>query len=126
MVVNLSKDYPMRLVHALKVIHSMKEGDRYEFHWGKRVTVEDASNTVVLLLDRGKRKLEISTQKYQEAGFKVFALKVSPNESLDTFELSLTVLSIWKAIFEKISAVDSPSVFTYKYGAKRLRLVQAM
>lgn len=126
MVVNLSKDYPIKLVDALRLIHSMKEGDSFQFHWGQRVTPKDAHNTVVLLFDRGKRKLEISTQKYKEAGFKVFALKVSPTESLDTFELSLTILSIWKVIFEKINSVNSASVFTYRYGSRKLRLKQAL
>lgn len=125
MKVNISKDYPVKLVDALKLLHSMKEGDKFQFQWGSKLTVKDSFDTVVLLFDRGKKKLEISTLKYKEAGFRVFALKVSPTVNLDTFELSLTVLSLWRIIFERIANSENASVFTYKYGSKKFRLNEA-
>lgn len=125
MQICFDKNYPEHLVKALQMIHSMQTQEQCEFHWGKKINDEDYPETVVFLFDRKRRGLDVTTEKYFEIGFRVFAFKATLPEKLSLFELALTVFSIWPKVIEIINNRQKEAfVYVYSYKRKWLKKVK--
>ena len=121
MQICLEQNYPKNLVSALQLIHKINSSSQdIQIHWDKKLTESDSATTVVFLFDRGKRNLDLTTEWYYEKGFKVFAFKSSSADKLNPFELSLTILGMWRKILGIINVTKSPFVVTYTYQGKSL------
>lgn len=115
--------HPKSLIEALQLIHKLNKKDSYKIDlWEKQLNEIKFKNPVVFLFDNSKKKPEITTLKYFEDGYKVFAFKM-PKEKLDFFDFSLTILNLWPKVLEAIKVEDKPFVYTYKCGGKRLKKV---
>jgi hypothetical protein len=125
MEICLEQNYPKNLVLALELIHKIDfSTNDVKIHWDKKLSEDDSSSTVVFLFDKGKRNLDFTTEQYFEKGFKVFAFKMATADALNPFELSLTVLSLWKKIVAAIKEEKSAFVYTYGYQGVRLKKVK--
>jgi hypothetical protein len=119
MQICLEQNYPKNLVLALELIHKIDISAKdIEIYWDKKLTDADAKSTIVFLFDKGKRNLDITTERYFEKGFRVIAFKMP--ETFTPFELSLTVLSLWRKILDAIQKAESPFVITYRYKGTKL------
>ena len=121
MTICLSKSYPKKLVEALQLLHSINPHDAFEITWDKDLSNEDAKNTVVFLVDRRLKGLEASTEKYLQNGFKVFALKISPHDKVDLFQIAITVMGIWSKVLHTVKT--NPQPFGYRFHSTSTRLI---
>jgi len=121
MQICIAQNYPKNLVSALSLIHQIDTSTSdIQIVSDKPLTVSDSSSTVVFLFDKGKRNLDITTENYFKMGFRVFAFKMSSAETLNPFELSLTVLGLWRRMLNEIRGSKFPFVITYTYKGKAL------
>lgn len=115
--------HPKYLIEALQLIHKLNKKDAYKIAlFEKQLNEIKFKNPVVFLFDSGKKKPEITTIKYFEDGYKVFAFKYS-KEPMNMFDFSLTILNLWPKVLEVIKVENKPFVYTYKCGGKRLKKV---
>lgn len=121
MQICLEQNYPKNLVLALELIHKVDISTKdIKIHWDKKLTETDADSSVVFIFDKGKRALDFTTEQYFEKGFRVFAFKMATADSLNPFELSLTVLGLWRKVINIIDEEKRPFIYTYGYKALRL------
>lgn len=121
MQICLEQNYPKNLVLALQLIHKIDPSSQdIQIYWDKALTEADSTTTVVFLFDKGKRNIDLTTEWYYEKGFRVFAFKLSSVDKLDPFQLSLTILRIWRKVLGIIKGTESPFVVTYTYQGKSL------
>lgn len=124
MEICLEKNYPKHLVSALELIHKLDASHAVNIIHDKDLTEKDAPKTIVFLFDRSKRSLDITTEKYFEMGFRIFAFKIATADKLNLFELSLTVLTLWKKVIQIIRNENTPFIYTFGYARARLNRVK--
>jgi hypothetical protein len=121
MEILFEKTYPKNLVDALMLVHQTDAAKSFSlFYYDKSVDDSKLFAPVVLLFDYNKRGLSATTENLYQLGFRIFAMKTRPEEKLDFYKLSLTILGLWPKILETINEKKSPFVFTYKYCGSRL------
>ncbi|GAC1314262.1 MAG: hypothetical protein NVSMB24_38670 [Mucilaginibacter sp.] len=119
--VYLDNNYPKNLVYALQAVHQLQYPKKLEII---RTTLFNEQESVVFIFDKSKKGIDIVTEKHYDAGYRVFAFKFYPDERLDLFKFSLSMLQLWPKIIEVIEENASPFVVTYRYfgaGLKRVR-----
>ena len=118
----IDKNYPKRLVEALCKIHDLQKVKEYELIHDSfsNINCDDTENAIFLLMDNKSRGVEITTLKHYEDGLRVIACKTGEVEKIDRFEFSMTVLRVWPFIIEKAMQINSPFLFTFRYGGNRL------
>jgi hypothetical protein len=125
MQICLEQNYPKNLVLALELVHKVDISTKdIKVFWDKKLTEQDSASTIVFLFDRGKRNIEFTTTQYFEKGFRVFAFKMTTADSLNPFELSLTVLGLWRKVINIIYENKDPFVYTYGYKQMKLNKVK--
>ncbi len=120
MRVYLDTNYPKNLAEALQLIHDLQYPKSVEIIRTQKFEESDISNSVVFLFDRSKKGLDVVTEKHYEAGYKVFAFKLSSTDRIKFFELSLSILRLWPRILYTIEQETEPFIFTYTYNGKSL------
>lgn len=124
MNVLFDKNYPKYLVDALQLIHKLDTQHLYRICYWEKKNEKSKDNPIVFILDRGKKGLDITTMKHYEAGYRVFAFKLNSTQKIDLFNFSLTVLNLWPKVLEAVKVEESPFIYTYKYGGRKLRKVK--
>lgn len=125
MQICLEQNYPKNLVLALQSIHKIDiSNSGVQILWNKPLTEEDSKSTIVFLFDKGKRNLDFTTQEYFAKGFRVFAFKMATADKINPFDLSLTVLSLWRKVLSVIQEEQSPFVYTYGYKGFKLSKIK--
>ncbi len=119
--VYLDNNYPKNLAEGLQLVHKLQHPIDYEIIRTQHYDKNDIDNSIVFLFDRSKKGLDIITEKHFEAGYKVFAFKLSSTDRIDLFQLSLITYKFWSKILETISLEVKPFVFTYNYKGKKLK-----
>jgi hypothetical protein len=126
MVILFEKTHPKNLVEALKLIHQTDESGSFTLsYYDKSIDDSKLEQPVVLIFDYNKKGLETTTTELYKLGFRIFAMKTKREEKLDFFKLSLTVLNVWPKILTIVDQRKSAFVCTYKYGGKKLTLIQS-
>jgi hypothetical protein len=121
MQICLEQNYPKNLVAALELLHKIDISTKdVKIHWDKKLTEQDSDSTVVFIFDKGKRTLDFTTEQYFEKGFRVFAFKMATADTLNPFELSLTVLGLWRRVMNIINEEKRPFIYTYSYKGTRM------
>src|SRR5690349_19599074 len=99
MEILFEKTYPKNLVDALKLVHQIDAAKSFSlFYYDKSVDDSKLFAPVVLLFDYNKRGLAATTENLYQLGFRIFAMKTRPEEKLDFYKLSMTVLGLWPKI----------------------------
>ncbi|HVX28289.1 MAG TPA: hypothetical protein VHB70_18225 [Parafilimonas sp.] len=118
----LDTNFPKNLITALQSIHSIQNPQEFDIIRAQHIS--DSESPVIFLFDKGKKGLDIVTEKHFEAGFRVFAFKLYSEAKLDLFKLSLTVLNLWPTALEQIKKNSDPFVFTFKNSLRSLKKVK--
>jgi hypothetical protein len=115
----IDNNYPKNLITALQLIHQIQIP--MEFNIQRTQQFDEMEHPVVFLFDKGKKGLDIVTEKHFESGFRIFAFKFYAAKKLYIFQLSPNISSFWPAMLNIIKQETSPFVFTYGYSRKSLK-----
>lgn len=124
MVVYLDPNYPKNLEEALRLLHKLQDPQEYEIVRTQDIKKADTQNSVIFLFDRGKKGIEIVTDKHFESGYRVFAFKSNSTKKIDLFQLALMTLRLWPKVLDAINEEKNPFVYTFTYTGHRLTKVK--
>jgi hypothetical protein len=124
MKVYLDTNYPKNLAEALQLIHNLQEPKEVDVIRSQQLDENNESDSVVFLFDRSKRGLDITTEKHFEAGYKVFAFRLSSTEKINLYRLCLVTLKLWPKFLETIASINKPFITVYNYnGNAKIKLI---
>ena len=125
MDIYISRDFPNTLIEALQSIYDLQEEDHLKYKlkiWESgEVPDKDLLNSIVLMVDYGRKSLEWHITNHFQEGYRVIACRVGKVDQLDFFEWAITVLRVWPKIIEKSKEQQCPFLYSFNYGGRKLQ-----
>lgn len=126
MIILFDTSFPKGLLNGLKEVHQIDEAKRFVIkHYDNTVDSKVIINPIVFLFDYSGKGLDVTTEGYYEAGYRVFVLKTKRRFKMDMYELALTIIQIWPEVLKLIDETTTPFVYGYKYQGKKVKQLRA-
>lgn len=122
MVILFDTSFPKGLLNGLKEVHQIDEKKDFIIqHYDHTVDTKMIINPIVFLFDYSGKGIDVTTEGYFKAGYRVFVMKTKRRVKLDMYELALTVIKIWPEVLRKIEGCEKPFVYGYKYQSRKIK-----